>query len=303
MKISNSQKVGLFLILILAAIFFAVNYLKGHDMFKSSNTFYTYLSEVDGITPTSPVYIKGLKVGAIDRIKYNAEKDRFIISLSIRKDYKLPSDSRTEAYSSSILGGKSLRIVLGESKTMLKRGDTLVGATVPDMISILYGYASPLKNKLGEVMEELEKTLSAINQTLDSAAKADLHSSLHRLNGSLANVQKLTGSLNEMTPSLSASLKNINALTDSLSSPNGDFHKTLNNLNKTSEELSTVKLSKTVDELNSLLEKIQSPQSTTGKLISTDALHNSLDSLVVEIEDLVKKIKENPKKYIRVKVF
>ncbi|MBO4691614.1 MAG: MCE family protein [Bacteroidales bacterium] len=303
MKISSSQKIGLFLILILVALFFALNYLKGHDIFKGSNTYYTYLGEVDGITVTSPVYIKGLKVGAIDRIKFDPVKDCFLISLSVKKDYSIPSNSRAEAYSSSILGGKSLRIVLGDGKLFLRRGDTIPGSTAPDMISILYGYASPLKNKLGEVMEELEKTLSAINQTLDSAARADLHSSLHRLNGSLANVQKLTGSLNEMTPDLSASLKNINALTDSLSSPNGDFHKTLSNLNKTSQELSTVKLSKTVDELNALLEKVQSPESTTGKLISTDALHNSLDSLVVEIEDLVKKIKENPKKYIRVKVF
>ena len=32
MKITNSQKIGLFVIIVLVALFFALNFLKGHDL-------------------------------------------------------------------------------------------------------------------------------------------------------------------------------------------------------------------------------------------------------------------------------
>jgi hypothetical protein len=40
-----------------------------------------------------------------------------------------------------------------------------------------------------------------------------------------------------------------------------------------------------------------------GKLLSTDSLHNSVNDLVKDIDELVERITENPKKYIRVSVF
>ena len=106
-----------------------------------------------------------------------------------------------------------------------------------------------------------------------------------------------------MTPDLSASLKNIHTLTTDLSSDNGDLKSAISNINKTAENLSAVKLAEAVDNLNNLISQIQSPTSTTGRLISSDQLHNSLDSLLNEVDGLVKKIKSNPKKYVKVSVF
>ena len=130
-----------------------------------------------------------------------------------------------------------------------------------------------------------------------------LHSSLRRLDGSLANIQKLSASLNGMTPDLSSSLKNINTLTQDLSAPDGDLKGAIANVNKTAENLSVVRLQETLDRLNAVLDKLQSPNSTTGKLMGSDDLHNSVDSLLNDIDSMVKKIKSNPKKYIKVSVF
>lgn len=303
MKITNSQKIGIFVIIILAALFFALNFLKGHDLFSKSNTYYTYLPSVDGMVATSPIYIRGLKVGTIEKIRLDPVKDSFLLTFSIKRDYLIPIDSRAEVYSSDLLGGKALRIALGESQLEAKDGDTLRGENVPDMISVLYSYVGPLKARLGETLENLNGTLSAINQTLDSSARANLHQSIRNLNGTLANVQKLSASLNNMTPDLSSSLKNINTISGRLADPEGDLNSAISNINKTADNLSAVKLAETVYNLNSLIGKIQSPNSTTGRLVNSDDLHNSLDSLLNEIDALVKKVKSNPKKYIKVSVF
>ena len=303
MKISSSQKIGIFVIAVGVALFLALNFLKGYDLFKKRSTYHTYLPEVEGLAPTSPIYIRGFKVGTIEKIKLDPVRDSFLVSFNVSNDYRIPIDSRAEVYSSNLLGGKEMRLALGESQISARHGDTLKGKSVPDMLSVLYGYVGPLKDKLEETVDNLNSVLASVNQTLDSAARQDLHSSLRRLDGSLANIQRLSASLNGMTPDLSSSLKNINTITQDLSAPDGDLKGAIANVNKTAENLSAVRLQESLDKLNAILDKIQSPNSTTGKLMGNDDLHNSVDSLLTDIDELVKKIKANPKKYIKVSVF
>ena len=45
------------------------------------------------------------------------------------------------------------------------------------------------------------------------------------------------------------------------------------------------------------------PDGTVGQLINNDSMYNSVDSLLSDIDELVRKIQENPKKYIKISVF
>jgi phospholipid/cholesterol/gamma-HCH transport system substrate-binding protein len=171
------------------------------------------------------------------------------------------------------------------------------------MMSLLYKSVGPLKDQVYALMGNLNKTLDNINSILDSNARYNLQGSFAKLNGTLANAEQLSASLNGMTPDLASAINNVNNLSYSLNNPNGDLSMTLSNINKTSRQLSELQLKESVDQLNKLLKQMQDPNATLGKLMTTDELHNSVDSLMRELDDLVKKIKENPKKYIRVSVF
>jgi phospholipid/cholesterol/gamma-HCH transport system substrate-binding protein len=161
----------------------------------------------------------------------------------------------------------------------------------------------PLKDQVYALIGNLNKTLDNINLILDSNARYNLQGSFAKLNGTLANAEQLSASLNTMTPDLSSAIKNVNDLTYTLNDPHGNLSSTLVNINKTSQQLSELQLKESIDQLNKLLKQLQDPNATLGKLMTTDELHNSMDSLMREVDDLVKKIKENPKKYIRVTVF
>ena len=58
-----------------------------------------------------------------------------------------------------------------------------------------------------------------------------------------------------------------------------------------------------VSSLKSLLEKINDPDGTVGKLLVDGSVYNSLDELLVDVDMLIKKIQENPKKYLKISVF
>ena len=58
-----------------------------------------------------------------------------------------------------------------------------------------------------------------------------------------------------------------------------------------------------VTSFRQLLENVNDPSGTVGRLLSDDSVYESVDSLLNDVDSLVRKIQENPKKYIRISVF
>ena len=55
--------------------------------------------------------------------------------------------------------------------------------------------------------------------------------------------------------------------------------------------------------MKELLENVNDPDGTLGKLLRDDSIYFSVDSLLNTVEEFIGKVQENPKKYIRISVF
>ena len=58
-----------------------------------------------------------------------------------------------------------------------------------------------------------------------------------------------------------------------------------------------------ISSFKSLLENMNDPEGTLGRLLVDDSVYDSVDSLLKDVDDLVQKIKDNPKKYIKISIF
>ena len=181
------QAIGLFVLLTLIATFAVVNFLKGEDLFNKSTKYYASFTNVDGLTVTGPVYLRGLKVGMVEAIEYNHQKDIFEVEFKVKSDFNIPVDSKAEIYSADLLGSMAMRVVMGDSKVYAQGGDTLAGGYAPDMITMLTNEILPLKDQAQVLLENLNKTLENVNMTLDSSARENLQGSLASLNKTLRN--------------------------------------------------------------------------------------------------------------------
>ena len=302
-RLSRVQAIGLFVLLTLIATFAVVNFLRGEDIFKRSTTYYANFEKVDGLVVTGPVNLKGLKVGMVEAIEYNMEKDIFEVEFKVKSDFKIPVNSVAEIYSADLLGSMAMRIVLGDSKTYAQEGDVLAGGFAPDMIAMLTSEIMPLKEQAEVLLANLNKTLESVNMVLDSNAREDLQGSLANLNRTLRNAAGISAALNKVAPEFEQIVGNLEVLSKGLGQSAGDIQGSLENVNKITSQLSQAELDKTILSLKELCEKLQDPNGSVGKMLSTDSLHNSVNDLVKDIDELVKRITENPKKYIRVSVF
>jgi len=70
------------------------------------------------------------------------------------------------------------------------------------------------------------------------------------------------------------------------------------NLQQASENLKS-----TTQSLDVVLNKIQKGQGTLGKLVQEEKLYNDIDSLASNLNLLVRDLRENPGKYVKVSVF
>lgn len=302
-RLSRVQATGLFVLLTLIVTFAVINFLRGEDLFNRTTTYYANFSNVDGLAVTGPVYIKGLKVGMVEGIEYEMEKDIFEVEFKVKSKFRIPVNSVAEIYSADIMGSKALRVALGDSKTYAGGGDTLAANFVPDMITSLLAEFGPMKVQVEHLLGNLNRTLDNVNNLLDSAATEHLQGSFANLNSTLANTSKLSGTLKDMAPQLQEIVENLQLLSDGLGQSAGDIQGSLENVNEITSQLSKADLGKAVESLRNLSEKLQDPQGSVGKLLSTDSLHNSVDNLIKDLDILIQKITENPKKYIKVSVF
>lgn len=302
-RLSRMQAIGLFVLLTLIATFAVINFLRGEDIFNRSSTYYAVYDQVDGLTVTGPVYLRGYKVGMVEDITYNPQQNNFEVELKVKSQFEIPANSTAEVYSADIMGARAVRINIGDSRQILESGDTLASAIQPDMISTVMGQIEPLKEQAVELMATMNRTLESVDKLLDSTSRAEIQSSLKHLNRTLANAASLSRTLDNISPELVEIVKNLEVLSKGLGESTDEIKGSLENVNAITSSLSKAELDKTIESLRNLSEKLQDPNGSVGKLLSTDSLHNAVNTLINDVDKLVKGISENPKKYIKVSVF
>ena len=105
MKISKEFKIGLFVVTVLTASFFLINYLRGKDIFNKEIEISSRYAELEGLVASAPVYIKGYKAGKVTEVAYDPMTEDFVVTCSVLKDFRIPEDSKMTIHGVDIMSG------------------------------------------------------------------------------------------------------------------------------------------------------------------------------------------------------
>lgn len=302
-NMSKEVKIGTFAVTILVVSFFLINYLRGEDIFNREIEISSRFESVEGLVASAPVFIKGYKAGKVSEVVYDTQNEDFEVVCSIAKDFRIPADSRMTIFSTDIMGGKGIRIDLGTSSEYVDEGDVLVPDFEKGLMDGLAEGIMPLLEKVNNTIDTLNVTVSGINSFLSAENVATLSSTLKHIDATMANLRGISSSVNGKS-------KEIETLMDNLASISGKFTDTADKLDSTIAGVGTIVQSVNeadivglVDSFRLLLENINDPDGSIGKLLTDDSVYNSVDELLSDVDQLIRKIQENPKKYIRISVF
>ncbi len=300
---SKEIKIGIFAVSILVVSFFLINYLRGEDIFNREIELSSRFASVEGLVPSAPVYIKGYKAGKVSEVIYDSETEDFEVICSIKKEFRIPSDSKMTIYSVDIMGGKGVKIDLGTSGLAVSDGDALAPAFEAGLMDGLAGGIGPLMAKVTSTLDSLSVTVSGINRMLSEENSARIASTLAHLDRTMANVDALSAVIGGKSDELAAFVSNLQMVSDKLVSVAGQADTVLTGINTTVASLSESDIAGVVTSLKNLLDNVNDPDGTIGKLFVDKSVYDSFDALLNDIDDLVNKIQENPKKYLKISVF
>ena len=247
-----------------------------------------FFDNASGLTPGSPVFVAGRKIGqvaAIDspvpRAKRPAKypEDEVLITLQVNRGAVVYRNALPRMQQNGLLGQQVIDFVGGtEESGTAESGYTFVGARVPDLNSALpkiLAVIEPVASTATLTLSELRRTIDSLNTVFGQ--EGELRGALTKLRMTADNLTGLTAP----DGSLSLSLGNLRDFTVKLKDDHGPLMGTLNNLQKTTEEINKD------DRVEKMLVNFESASSRAN-----DATRN-LNALLTGVRPSVQKTTEN----------
>ena len=303
MKHTKEVKIGAFVLSVLVISFFVINYLRGKDIFNREMEICSVYENVEGLVASAPVYIKGYKAGKVVEVDYQPESDDFKVVCSVLKDFRIPEDSRMTIYAVDIMGGKGIRLDLGTSSVLVEDGDILAPSYEAGLMDGLAAGIAPLMEKVGNTLDSLNVTVAGVNKMLGEENQAHITRTLAHLETTMADVKGIARTINGKSGELEALVSNLSTLSAKLGTIADKADDVMGGVSSVVTTLDESDLAGVITSLKALLENINDPDGTVGKLLVDGSVYDSVDELLNDIDTLVKKIEENPKKYLKISVF
>lgn len=294
MKLKKEYKLGILAVVVLVSSFFVINYLRGKDIFNKEIQLVGYFDDLETLVASAPVQIRGYAAGRVEKVEYCTDTDNFRVICSVDKQFRVPSDSRMMIYSTSIMGGKGVKIAIGSADSLVKDGDVLATGSEADILSMLSEMVGPLVGKIGSTLDTLNAVMNNVNDVMCDANKESIQSSLRHLNSTLASFNRLAASIGGKSEQINSIVDNLSSLSEKLSPLADSATGTMDNLKSITAHLDSADLGGTVSTVNTALSDVDQ---------TVKEIQQPLNDLLSNLDDLIEKIKENPKKYLKISVF
>jgi phospholipid/cholesterol/gamma-HCH transport system substrate-binding protein len=313
-KISNEIKIGIFGVATLVILFFGYNFLKSSDLFSSSQRFYIFYKNVDGLGVANEVQLNGFKVGKVVSLKILPQRNNQIMAVvDIDKNIQVFKNSVFKI-NSVPLSTTVIKLETINGSTLAIDGDTLMGESNSSILNQFTEQMEPIKQKAVAVAGTIDSILTQLRSMLDNGGKTGLQNSLADIQTMIHNLRQTTEKVNGLMTSeserLDNILKNVDAITTNLKNNNTSITHALANIDKITDDVAKSNLKQTIEntnatiaDLSTVLNKIKSGNGSLGMLVNDDKLYLNLKSSSENLDKLMIDLKANPKRYVHFSVF
>ena len=301
MRLSKEIKAAFFVLSTILLFIFGFNFLKGSSLLDKQKTIYAVYDEVDGLLVGANVMINGLSIGNVTELDFLTNSTKILVTLKVKDKLNFSSNSTASIYETGVLGGLAISIdPIFERESIVKTGDTLNSSVRPGLTELINRQIEPLSRQLQSTITSVDSIFTGASNVLNRKTQEEIKESINVLTSA---IKAINNSSIIIEKTLTDKNTQINNTID-------NFEKISSSLSEVSEELNSFGLSNllanlevSVDGISSIVNKLESDNSTIGKLINEDEVYNNLNSSIESLNSLIIDIKSNPKKYVHFSVF
>ena len=303
MKIFNREvKIALTAIVAIVLVYLLINFMKGINVFNSSNTYYVRFDNIAGLAVSNAVYANGYPVGIVRGIQYDyGNHERVVVAIELDKEMHMPRGTKAELVT-SLMGGVTMSLMLGPNPTdNLVQGDTISAGLhegAVEKVEALMPTIMDMLPKLDSIVTNMARLSAdpALAQTLRNTA--EITNNLRRTS---AKLDAMVGrDLPQMMQNLNKTSRNVERLSNNLAAIN--LQETMNEVNASLAEVKqfSANINAMTYDLNS---KLNSRDNTFGLLLNDRKLYDNLNHAVSSADSLLINVKAHPKRYVHFSIF
>lgn len=315
MKLSKEVKVGLVTVIAIGCFLYGFSFLKGKNIFSTQRKFYAVYNDIDGLVEANPLMINGFRVGMVGDIQLSKDTSKnVIVTLILNDDVNIPQNSVAKVISSDILGSKAVQLIIGNSTTYAKSGDTLESAQEENLKASVNKTIAPLQKKASDLLSSIDSVMVVVQQVFNENARANLSKSFESIKLAITSLQNTAYRLDTLVytekAKISSILTKVNTLAKTLADNSDKLGNVINNFSNISDSLAKSNLMSAINnadvalsQASSILTKIDKGEGTMGMLINNDTLYRKLDKSSEDLDRLLKDLRVNPERYVHISVF
>jgi phospholipid/cholesterol/gamma-HCH transport system substrate-binding protein len=284
-------RVGIFVIMGVLGVLSVLFLLTDPGTFRGRYTLFTTVENAGGVRSGDPVQMRGVNIGRVRG--FSLDDDEVAITLEINGQWRIPVDSRARLAGVGLLGGRTVEILPGNAGESFSPGSVVPGESTSDL--------GDLASIIGEEVEDL---LARMQRML-----AD--STIQAVQGTAVEAQELVQSLaavveaqqDELAEALASFRRSAEGVEGVATSPElsravARADSTFLRLQSAGERLEEVSTS-----LGVVVGRMERGEGTLGLLSTDEALYRNLTSASASLEALLEDVRENPGRYIRLRIF
>ncbi len=298
---SNELKVGLTVILAVIAGWIGFRYMSDMPLFRQTQEVVVTFDRVDGIASGSMVYMKGVQIGTVRQIRLDA--DRTVrVNMNIERGIEIPEDSQALLTSLGIIDGKAIVIEPGSSSRAVEHGGEIRGTYVETITESLERRGEELGEELSESIAELNRFLVQLNETFNPENRESIGRSIGHIETTSRSVSEMLENRQQELEETISSANRVMAQLDTLAASNRPrIDSTMASIERSMADFEnlTRQFDQTAGRLDELLMKINEGEGSVGRMMNDPSLYQNVDSLTVELRNLIEQINENPGRYLR----
>lgn len=297
MKLSNEIKTAILVLSGILMFIVGFSYLKSNNIFSSDRTFFAIYDDIEGVSVGTPVTVSGFNVGSIQDISFYQNTMDILVKFRVENKVKFSKNSVAQIYETGLIGGKALAI-LPNNGPLAQSGDTLISSIAPGLTELVNDKLSPLQEKIESTFVSADSLLKNINNVLDVNSQNQIKESFSQLSDLAINLKESAENLNSIINSNEIKINDIVSNVDNFSS---NFSSLSNSFSDV--EVIIGNLTKTSNNLNSIIDEISSGDGTFNQLIYDDSMIKSLNEASNNLNLLMEDLRLNPKRYVHFSLF
>ncbi len=306
-------KVGLVITIALIVLFFTVFFAGGlESLFQKKLELKATIRDVRGLRVGSPVWKAGVEIGTVRSIRLHPEFGTVIL-MKLRQDifHHIRKDSTATVQTMGLLGDKYIEITPGTTDALpVRGGDTIAGSIQLEMKDLVQEGSTSMEkitaflSKLDRFLEKMEGGHGTVGKLLaDPGLYNNLNDAAKSLSRMVREIETADGSLKMLAKDptlynrLSGAAASLDDLSKKMNEGNGSFRKFVE------DPVLYDNLAASSRKLNGIIDQMDAGQGAAGVLLKDKQMANDLKQIVVELKDMMKDMKDNPRKYFKFSVF